>query len=104
MTNTQTTKHTPGPWIACKNREEDTHTDRIKAADLRNVAFIPSYEHPLEEMEANAQLIAAAPQLAEALLEIITQLESMDGLIEGSNDYEMCKVARHAIKAAGLVS
>lgn len=49
-------KHTPGPW-------------EVKAYPLRIISFRPvETSADLEEMEANARLIAAAPEM-KALLE-----------------------------------
>jgi len=59
------TKHTPGPWEqGTQTRGSTTLVARIETgfavAEMRNVHF-------REEAEANARLIAAAPELLEAL-------------------------------------
>jgi hypothetical protein len=72
------TKHTPGKWIVEKNTSashsipppyiivEDT------PKNSKNIATIVPYaEMDLEEVEANARLIAAAPKLLAALKEVI---------------------------------
>jgi hypothetical protein len=58
-------KHTPGPWSQKGYRKLD-----ITRPDGKVVASaIASSEHPASELQANAnaRLIAAAPELAEAL-------------------------------------
>ena len=72
------TKHTPGKWTLVKNTSashsipppyiivEDT------PKNSKNIATIVPYaEMDLEEVEANARLIAAAPELLAALKEVI---------------------------------
>jgi len=65
------TKHTPGPW-----RVEDVFfifgPDQHQTADSRTWSRTP------EEDEANARLIAAAPELLEALQEALVLFEGYD--------------------------
>lgn len=62
------TNHTPGPWrIDYNGKDSADAVPRIKGNSVENVAFIPAYEHPRPEMQANARLIAAAPDLLGAL-------------------------------------
>ena len=59
------TKHTPGPWTATlANTIIPAKRTRIIATAWRN-SELPSI--PEEEQAANAKLIAAAPELLEAL-------------------------------------
>lgn len=61
------TEHTPGPWMikwrdgGAKINPEDGH------GFLADVRMRPTYTHNTEEYGANARLIAAAPDLLEAL-------------------------------------
>jgi hypothetical protein len=57
-------KHTEGPWRldGFKNLVQSISNEGIS---IRCCVSIPNYKHP--EAEANAQLIAAAPELLEAL-------------------------------------
>ncbi len=58
-------KHTPGPWFAMG---KSINLERDGLAMLTRLARCDSYrEIPLAEAEANARLIAAAPNLLEAL-------------------------------------
>ena len=72
-----TQKHTPGPWVA---KIRDTHIPNCVAAYIEtrgeyrgDVAMLQSCENiggiTQDETRANAHLIAAAPDLLEALLE-----------------------------------
>jgi len=55
-------KHTPGPWKTIKTFAGST----IVFDDQQNsIAYLRGYKHPYK---ANARLIAAAPDLLEALL------------------------------------
>ena len=65
-------KHTKGPWTATKH---DQHWVRvnvtIKAGGNMWVAFMPDEDK--EEKMANARLMAAAPELLEALESLLEQ-------------------------------
>ena len=60
-------RHTPGPWVVGKGEDEFTHTIE---ADVGPVAF------NVENYDAN--LIAAAPDLLEALIFCLEFLEAND--------------------------
>jgi hypothetical protein len=62
------TKHTPGPWINQGSRVVDL-PGRQYAATICTLGTSTEIADPL----ANAQLIAAAPDLLEALQECITE-------------------------------
>lgn len=63
-----TTKHTQGEWKVTTDGQKVTSIlDRNDANGFNNVCSIN--EH-VEEREANAKLIAAAPALLEALIDI----------------------------------
>ena len=58
---TNTTQHTPGPWI-------NNHQGAIEARDMVICRVMDGYTTPtIKEAIANARLIAAAPELLEAL-------------------------------------
>jgi len=62
-------QHTPGPWEIVE-REQDT--PRIVGPDGQaDVAILGTGAHTTEEEEANARLIAAAPDMLEALKYIV---------------------------------
>ena len=70
-------KHTPGPWNT-ELRPNHAPTDRwvITAKTVERVAVV-SVRGGAESPEANARLIAAAPDLLEALEEAVGDLETM---------------------------
>jgi hypothetical protein len=60
--------HTPGPWIVNTYRNVETRQDGHKICHCRYGKGIGSSRHLLEEeVLANAQLIAAAPEMLDAL-------------------------------------
>ena len=74
MTNTKASVggHTPGPWTACRKIDRgnvhafhitaDPHGSLHPIVECRN-----AYGRTYDEMAANARLIAAAPEMLEAL-------------------------------------
>ena len=66
-------KHTPGPWETDRN---NVHTGQIATIHhcLNNdwvEVWSPNWPMDEAEQEANARLIAAAPELLEALMEAV---------------------------------
>jgi hypothetical protein len=59
-------KHTSGPWIIDKDRS-------VMTEDFKVIAEVYSWMGP-QEADANAALIAAAPELLEALKQIMCEL------------------------------
>lgn len=67
------TKHTPGPWVACGYGDYSDYDGKCRVVlgeggDIRT-AVVLGFDTP--ENEANARLIAAAPDLLEALQDIL---------------------------------
>ncbi len=65
-------KHTPGPWTVCipTPEEHPGYADGTRDIDVwtgEDGTFIANVGGPPEEQEANAHLIAAAPELLETL-------------------------------------
>jgi len=100
--NTETTTHTPGPWHGRNNPDfrsrEVFDPNGWRVADCRTTK---NYE----EEEANARLIAAAPELLEALDLTLHSLENWMAIAdeEDRRDYddEAVAKARAAIAKAG---
>lgn len=66
-----TNKHTPGPWAIERDHiGPRSQNDDQSYGMLIQVAYLERYDWP-ENAEANARLIAAAPELLEALEAII---------------------------------
>lgn len=54
---------TPGPWVVCKD------SAYVDGADGKPVAYCRDPERQPSDMTANAKLIAAAPDMFEALVQ-----------------------------------
>ena len=64
-------KHTPGPWQPSKSRTNPYAVYAPHGQTTRSsIASIALYDDCYDEAEANARLIAAAPELLEALLAV----------------------------------
>lgn len=98
------THHTPGPWEA--------HGPYVRLADGSNVTiaipFAKTLEEPLisiEEQFANAQLIAASPDLLQTLIDLLSVAPSKApaaGLIVGIEEKHAAAIrnAKAAIQKA----
>ncbi len=65
-----TAKYTPGPWSVLEDEHSDENGKFHKIADCQDVTVADVPIQPLDPQEwsqANARLIAAAPELLEAL-------------------------------------
>ena len=96
--------HTPGPWTVDYT---DDHL-RLYAGDLLIVEVNGSTEHikvrglDEETTEANARLIAAAPDLLAALERILARVETLNLFTERGEEAKVVEQARAAIgKATG---
>ncbi len=86
------TKHTPGPW----KRAHHGHYNQIQI-------YTKNIYHPLavvqnqEDMQANARLIAAAPDMLEALAAMVDMferhIEGRSGPDDASNRWDMARAA-----------
>ena len=79
MSGKNDTKHTPGPW---KLTEHDERSARIESR-LEFIARIEGIDWGSEECKANARLIAAAPDLLEALKNLLWQHDNNAGQLCG---------------------
>lgn len=89
--------HTPGPWIAYKDIEWEVMPERSDGMTVASCGRIRP------EAEANARLIAAAPDLLAALKEIVMwghKSVMPDSGSPWSVDYHKIKIARAAIEKA----
>jgi len=73
-------KHTPGPWFTTRPHLTTYVEARLRPGVLQEVASCGPTEIP-EQSEANARLIAAAPELLQACTEVIT---AIDGRVHSS--------------------
>jgi hypothetical protein len=99
--------HSSGPWEAdathCRtaiNSKETANSPRKHIA-LVNITKNPEYEITIEEHEANAKLIAAAPEILEVLRWLEAEMDCRDdnygGALFSQGDFEK---VRQAIKLA----
>ena len=85
-------KHTPGPWAYRRNILKDSRNRFHFANDAESPIFTVLCGRP--EAEANARLIAAAPDLLAALSELA-------GVREGRCDSCGCEIAREGYCGCG---
>jgi hypothetical protein len=91
-------KHTPGPW-------QVNHNNPLQVCDadgeVRGCAPIATAWTPTQQITreavANARLIAAAPELLEALKGAVDVLRSQLGFLQHADDIEKIDAARAAI-------
>jgi len=90
-------KHTPGPWRIDPIKAHANGNRRIMAEQCTTVAVVP------EHLAADARLIAAAPDLLEALQEVCARLLYRGvSTNAGRPDRTALEIARAAIaKATG---
>ena len=72
-------KHTPGPWTVTRVSKSTILKDLYVSASPERVArvVLPATANSIDEYEANARLIAAAPDLLEALKGFMDGAEAM---------------------------
>lgn len=90
------TAHTPGPWTFNPDPE---WPDEFNVRDSHGflIVHVTSYK----QSEADAHLIAAAPQLLEALLALLVPINQKDGTTGYAINYSAIPDARIAIATAG---
>ena len=91
-------KHTPGPWKAKKWVGTDPYDDPDRPfVEVGNVHWSPKNWKPAAAIKqtANARLIAAAPELLEALENLLKVHEG-----EGGTQHNAADIARAAIAKA----
>lgn len=107
-----TAKHTPGPWtfdletLGCRAiyTEHEFSTDEMRDGRSSEICTTPGLAND-EEDEANARLIAAAPDMLKALIDAIPALKQAHSLTRGgpmkSAALARLNAARDAITKAG---
>ncbi|MFH1664968.1 MAG: hypothetical protein ABIA77_02355 [Candidatus Omnitrophota bacterium] len=79
-------KHTAGPWIAEKAYYGQGARANVIRGNNRNIAHMniimwaPEIDPDVQEMIANARLIASAPELLEACRDILPFLDDLMGV------------------------
>jgi len=93
-------KHTPGPWsVECLGEEYFLNTNHLygvgSQVGTRRVAKVEGLG---DESEANARLIAAAPDLLEACKTMLDCFKFIP--VEAVEEYNKVEAARKLLKAA----
>ena len=96
-------KHTPGPWVV-KSTDEDINTKTIIDSNEFWIAKVLNFNRAsddIRESQANANLIAAAPAMHEALQALLALIGDEDlpdnGELSGAS---ICDFARSALAQA----
>lgn len=92
-------KHTPGPWDIHFDRQDNEIYGKITGATITvepntaiaRVCGIDTNEH--DERLANARLIAAAPELLEALREIMRECDENHSVLAKARAYSIARAA-----------
>lgn len=97
-------KHTPGPWKIIKATRDEVHLPQAPRSS-RFVGMVGPNGLPVAEVhtgniDANARLIACAPELLEALKRIVDTVLTDDRLMNACNRGQ----ARSLLDAAKLIT
>jgi hypothetical protein len=100
------TKHTPGPWTIGQNTIDtfgDVRRGHISIDAIRWGSFAICYRHEINETDdeciANAKLIAAAPDMLEALIKAKRMYEEVEPVGGYQGVYKsICNSINKAIK------
>lgn len=101
-------KHTPGPWF--RDKESGFDCD-VRAANGRKIASVnvqcmprtkQQFDGRKAENNANAYLIAAAPELLEASMKVLQWFEAEDDHSKADfyQRMQMCRDAEELIRSA----
>jgi hypothetical protein len=103
-------KHTPGPWRVGLNEHGGAHIVSDAGVDSQLIGEtvgggycgLQLNDHGKAISLANARLIAAAPEMAEALKDLLALVDRHRGYALSSFEYEETKAARAALSKAGV--
>ena len=73
--------HTQGPWTTLALRERLSYDIAVSAGNDLPMADVLAGEIPFEQQEANAKLIAAAPDLLAELGAMVSAFDELSGLV-----------------------
>lgn len=92
------TKHTPGPWhVTGKHAECEVRYVGVDTSDRHSQQIATLYGFGGEQQEANARLIAAAPELLEAIQEIELVATEDTSVLPESPTWKAIEKARLAL-------
>ena len=96
--------HTPGPWAVTKAKPRTVTSGGVLIcnAALRNLGTVKQNKHGKDEIEAeaNARLIAAGPELLEALQALISACEFEANSLAGGDFSDLIGPPAYAAYAA----
>lgn len=98
-------RHTPGPWLYEYNPYTSQDGREIPAFDIRadEKLFSTNEDLPPETQEANARLIAAAPEMLEALQLALRALNTAPRFRVGdTNSYAIASRIEAVLRARGI--
>jgi len=97
-------KHTPGPWNTDEKDHDDPYQDIRVVGSRRNICLVWMDDAPVkdynDEQQANARLIAAAPDLLEALKSILPFIPKTSFIDGGAAKYSENVIAADKVRAA----
>ena len=95
----KTDTHTAGPWYPVTLGASPDHSWAIDS-ELHEVARLPEWPDNQAEAEANARLIAAAPDLLAALESLAIGLSPASVDMQRENLADLCRVCREIAESA----
>jgi len=95
-------KSTPGPWwlVATDDRHLSVHGTMETGAIFAGIARCPIDDGSDEELNANANLIVAAPDLYEALEEAMPFIDDALDVVEFMSESVLTEKCREAVRLA----
>jgi hypothetical protein len=96
--------HTAGPWETEANENGDCHVMSSDGTAIADMACDYSGIELLSEHEANARLIAAAPDMIYSLKEFIALVDMGVNPVTGGDGYVVQKARAAISKATGEAS
>ena len=99
-------KHTPGPWMIDRHADNGElvvrcHSDKKIVANCQTDFYSSgSREKLMIEIQANAQLLAAAPEMLEALSRCKNELEELSFYLESQCIFGTWKATIEKARAA----
>lgn len=96
-------KHTPGPWHVVPYGDGNQKVVCSDEAGNWRIAFMATSSgsrEELAEIKANARLIAAAPELLEALKDLVTSVEALR-VVGLDKEIELARAALSKAEGSG---
>ena len=85
--------HTPGPWTSGRAIPADDTVSRIVRAGADHIAVVMDLDGAAQEAVDNARLIAAAPDLLDALRRVMRHVPADTGGASLSDDLYRARLA-----------